>query len=919
MQAKPQPTRIVSTRIQPPSTGGRLILRSRLIDALNAGRTKRLAFIHAPAGYGKTTLAVQWQRELRGDGAVVAWLSLDADANDTVSFLAHLIEAIRRVEPALGGDLGDHLEQRSGDATRYVLAELVNQIADHGRLMAIVFDDWHVVTDPDTAGALEFLLKMGPPNLHLVVTSRTRTPAVGWLKVRDQVVEIDVAALRFDHTESAAFLTELNELTLDRADVDRLWASTDGWIAALQLATLSLRHTNDPSSLISGFSGRHHSVGDYLAENVLDGLSPNLLDFVLTTSVCDRLCADLATAVSGQPRGQAVLEELEHLDMFLIPLDDNRDWFRYHHLFAGYLRQRLARDHADRVADLHRVASAWFADRGMLGEAVTHALVAGERANAVDLVERQAMNLVEHSRMASLLGLVSKLPEHELSARPELQMAIAWANCLLQRAAGAQTALDHVRSALGSETHTTHGGDETISAMLAEADVVQACVDVYGDRIDRAADLVAPYLVDNAPVRPFLVAVSANIRTFVDIHTSDFDTAQSRQQLANPFHEGAGGPFAGVYGRCFAGLAAFAQRDLATAEKRYTEARALAQSAAGHTSHAARLSGALLGRLSYERGDIDAAETLLEECRELGAESGVADFMIATYSALPRIKVLRGDIDAALALLDEGEATASRLVLPRLTAAVDFERVRLYLAVDDVGRAEDTLARQDITTPGLTGGVATATRHYQLAMAERIACAHNDFDKAVALLTQMRAESVQARWRYAETAYSISLARVLLLKDDTDGATDLLIEALIAGSRAGLVRTILDAGPQMVKLVAGLREASRTGRWAPGQPRVSADYLSRLLAIAHADSDKAAIPVIVPDAHVGPSPEEPLSVRELEILRLLERGLSNKQIARNLGVTVNTVKWYLKGTYIKLGVASRGESVSEARRRRILS
>lgn len=904
MQAEPHPTRIVSTRIQPNSRSGRLIPRERLIDVLRTGRTKRLAFIHAPAGYGKTTLALQWRHELLGEGVTVAWLSLDVDDNDVVSFLAHLLEAIRRVDPALGGDLGEHLEQRSGDATRYVLTELVNQIADHGQPLAIVVDDWHVIGSVDTAAALDFLLKMGPSNLHVVVTSRTRTPAVGLLRVRDEVVEIDVAQLRFDHSESAAFLTELN---LARDDVNRLWSSTDGWIAALQLATLSLRHSNDPSALIAGFSGRHHSVGDYLAENVMNGLSARLLDFLLTTSVCDRLCADLATAVSGQPRGQAILEELEHLDLFLLPLDDNREWFRYHHLFAGYLRQRLQRDHGDRVAALHRIASGWFADRGMLSEAVTHALAAGDSASAVDLVERHAMNLVEHSRMASLLSLVSKLPDQEVSGRPALQMAIAWANCLLQRGSGAQTALDHVRATDGSSP-----------AMLGEADIVQACVDAYGDRIDRAADLVAPFLRKNAPVRPFLVAVAANIRTFVDIHTFDYDTAQSRQQWANVFHQGARGPFAGVYGRCFAGLAAFAQLDLATAERRYAEARAVAQNAAGHTSHAARLAGALLGRLSYERGDIDTAETLLEECHELGAESGVADFMIATYSTLPRIKVLRGDIDGALALLDEGNNTASRLALPRLAAAVDVERVRLYLAVDDVGRAEDTLARQDHTLRGVTGGVATATRHYQLEMAERILCAHNDFDKAEALLAEMRAESAEAGWRYAEVSHTISLARVLLLKDDTDGATDLLIEALTAGARAGLVRTILDAGPQMVKLVAGLREASRTGRWADGQPRVSADYLSRLLAIAHADSDKAAIPMIAPVAQDGPSAEEPLSGREVEILRLLERGLSNKQIARNLGVTVNTVKWYLKGTYIKLGVASRGESVSEARRRRIL-
>ncbi|MBB2990060.1 ATP/maltotriose-dependent transcriptional regulator MalT [Mycolicibacterium iranicum] len=911
MQAEPQPTSIISTRVQPPSGGGRLIERTRLIDLLREGRRKRLTVIHAPAGYGKTTLALQWQRELRADGVPVAWLSAADDDNDPVIFLAHLVVALQRVEPALGADLGEQLEQRSGGATRYVLAELVNHLQAYGRPLAVVIDDWHLVDSADTAAALDFLLRMAPDNLHLIVTSRTRAPAIGWLRVRDLVTEIDVTQLRFDADESAAFLTELNALVLGSDDVDRLFSSTDGWVAALQLATLSLRRSNDPSALIAGFSGRHHSVGDYLAENVLDGLPPHLLDFLLRTSVCDRLCADLATALTGEPQGQAVLEELERRDLFLRPMDADREWFRYHHLFADYLRQRLQRDRGDLVVPLHRTASAWFAGQGMLTAAVSHALAAGDSGTAVDLVEHQAMNLVEHSRMASLLALVSKLPERELTARPALQMAIAWANCLLQRGTGAQTALDHVRTALGAAE------DETSAAVLGEADIVQACVDVYGDRIDRAADLVAPYLVENAPVRPFLVAVSANIRTFVDIQTHDFATAQARQQWANAYHQRAGGPFAGVYGRCFAGLAAFAQVDLDTAERRVREARELAQNAAGAHSHAARLAGALLGKLAYERGDIDTAETLLEECHELGAESGVADFMVATYTTLPRIRVLRGDLDGAFALLDEGSDAARRLVLPRLAAALDYERVRLYLAVDDLTRAEDTLARHSTGGPTSSDGIATATHHYRLCMAERIACARNDFDKAAAIIRTMRAEAAAVRWRYAETVHTIGLARVSMLRDDVDGATDLLVQALVTGARAGLVRTIVDNGPEVQKLIAGLREATRTGRWVDAHPRVSADYLSKLLAVAHAD--RGTLRVVLPPVQHGPSPEEPLSVREIEILRLLERGLSNKQIARTLGVTINTVKWYLKGTYIKLGVASRGESVSEARRRRILS
>lgn len=913
MQPRRRPAPVVSTRLRAPALDDGLIPRERLIDILRAGRSKRLVLIHAPAGFGKTTLAAQWQRVLSADGVPVAWITLGRDDNDTGSLLGHIVEAVRRVEPTVGDGLGGLLEQESDDAERYVLAELVNQCAEYGQPLAIVLDDWHLVEDDSATAVLDFLLDAGPDNLHLIVTSRNRAPAIGRLKVGKQVHEIDATQLRFDQRESAAFLLELNALDLNRDDVHTLWSRTEGWVAALQLATLSLRNSTNPSALISDFSGRHHSIGDYLAENVLDALPPELLDFLLTTSICERLCGDLAAVISGRPRGQAILEDLEQRDLFLRPLDDNREWFRYHHLFAGYLRQRLERDHGDKIVGLHRTASAWFADHGLYSEAVTHALNAGDGPQAVDLVERQAMSLIEHSRMATLLALVNKLPKHLLRDRPNLHIAIAWANCLLQRSELAQVSLDVARACADSAP------DGTTASVLGEADVVQACIDVYGDRIDRAAELVAPYLIDNPTHRPFLVAVSANISTFVDIHNFDHDAAEARQRWANPFHESAAGPFAGVYGRCFAGLAAFARLDLISAKNRYGEALAVAERMAGEHSHVARLAGALLGRVHYEHGDIDLAETLLEDCHELGAESGVADFMIATYCTLARIKVLRGDIDEAMALLDEGIYTAQHLSMPRLSAALYSDYLRLHLAVGDIARAKDVAARSasDVTTG--RDGIAFAVGYYQRGMQARILRANNDFEGACRILAAMRDESRSVGWRYGETATTIKLAKVLYLSGETAAASDVLVPALVTASRAGLVRTVVDTGPEVLKMVAQLREATRTSRQPSGFPEVPANYLSKVLATAHADARNAAIPIISRAADRSPLPEEPLNAREVDILHLLERGLSNKQIARNLGVTINTVKWYLKSIYVKLGVGKRGESIAEARRRHILS
>ena len=294
-----------------------------------------------------------------------------------------------------------------------------------------------------------------------------------------------------------------------------------------------------------------------------------------------------------------------------------------------------------------------------------------------------------------------------------------------------------------------------------------------------------------------MVAVSANIQTFVDIHTFAYDAARSRQQRANAIHDTTIGPFAGVYGRCFAGLAAFAQLDLVAAQRLYAEALTLARGSAGQHSHAARLVGALMGRLYYERGDIDEAEKLLEECHELGAESGVADFMIATYTTLPRIKALRGDIDDALSLLEEGDQAAQQLSLPRLSAAVDYERLRLHLAVSDIARAQDLLTRRTENMAPGNDGMSMAIRHYQLRMQARILCAHEEYNAAGESLAKIAQECRAVRWRYAENSAAVELAVVLSLGGSTDAALQCVVPALLAGTRSGLARMFIDAGPKL--------------------------------------------------------------------------------------------------------------------------
>jgi LuxR family maltose regulon positive regulatory protein/serine/threonine-protein kinase PknK len=881
-----------STRLRPPTHVGNVVARRRLIEMLREGRDRQLTVIHAPAGYGKTTLAVQWLHDLSVDGATVAWLGLHGDDNVPHWFLSRLLLAVARVLPAEAQDLRDlaQLVQEGDEDTRtYVLSVLLDRIGRHDRRFVLTLDDWHVIHDPAVHRGLVQLLDFAPANLLLILTSRAlpRLP-LSRLRVRRQLTEVDADGLRFDADEAWALLVDLDGLDLDRADVAQLCDSTDGWVAALQLASLSLRGCADPKQLIRGFSGRHHAVEEYLAENVLSALPADVLDFLLDTSVCDRLCGDLAGTVSGRSDGQAMLEELVRRDLFLRPLDTERTWFRYHHLFADHLRRRLSRDRPGRARGLHARASAWFAGQDLVPEAVTHALAAGDVTTATDLVEGQAMLLVEHSRMVGLLGLVGRLPAGAADGRPGLLMAVAWANCLLHRTSAAQLALDRLQQ------------EDLPEEARSEADVVQACIDVYCDRTDRAEDLVRRSLQQAAHYRPWIVAVAANLQSFCDIQAARYQAARDRQRWARPFQDRATGPFSGVYGRCLAGMAALAQLDLDAAQEQLQDAVSLARTSAGRSSHAARLAGALLGELLYERGELAEAERLLEESRELGAESGVVDVMVDSHVLLARTRAGRGAVTEASELLGDGARTAERLGLPRLSSAVHAERVRLLISARQVREARR--AAQGLADgTHCQGGIAVALDQLRAGSWAAVLSAEGDHAAATTLLEGLVAElHARGQWR-AEVAAMVQLAAVHDRAARWRAAERTLAGALVRGLPAGLWQTFLDA--DVAAVLDRLLALVRADAWPGGLDPLDADRLVALVT-----------------AHGRPDVESAdLTGREVEVLRMLAAGRSNQQIAQSLVVTVNTVKWHLKNINVKLGAANRTEAVSLGRRSGLVS
>ena len=773
------------TKYRPPVALTSLVARDRLYDVLRAAGRRRLILINAPSGYGKTTLATQWRELLVREGVAVAWLTVDDDDNNAVWFLAHLLEAIRMIRPALAASLAQVLEEHGDDSARYVLTSLIDEIHHNNDRITLVVDDWHRVSDSHTTAALGFLLEHGCHHLQLIVTSWSHVGMpLSRLRLRDEVVEVDCDALRFDADEAGSLLYDVGGLALSGADVHALTASTDGWAAGLRLATLFLHGGADAASLLSR-CGTNDVIDEFLGENVLDTLEPEIADFMLATSITERTCAGLASALSEQPRGLAMLEEVAHRGLFLQRIDDDPDWFRYHQLFAEFLRRRLARDQPERSQQLHRTAAAWFAEQGDLNEAVNHALAAGDSTLAADLVEQNETRLLEQSKMTTLIEITKKLPPKMLASRARLQLVIAWANILLQRRAPANAALNRFEAALGSAELT----DASRADLRVEANVLRGVADIFADRSDRVDSLVAEAFSRPDSFHPRVPGVAGNIAAFAAIYRFEFDNARRFLQWAVPYHD-LMGPFAGVYAHSFGGLAAKFELDIPTARREFREAFEIGVRVGSH-SHAARLAGALLGELLYEAGELDEAAHLLEMGYGLGSEGGGVDYLAARYVASAKVKAAQGDLSAAADRLDAGMKAAEHLRLPRLAAAINNERIRLGMSVAPAVaarlRSVRSIPRHD--------GIATITAELDEESAVRLLSAGGsaeEQDQAVRRAGELVAGIDAARRPLAALRAQLLLAETLAR---TGRSADAAIPAIARRcEEVGLPRLLVDAG-----------------------------------------------------------------------------------------------------------------------------
>src|SRR3954447_6841501 len=894
---------VLTTKVHVPVSRRALVARPRLIEHLTsiAPSLPRLVLISAPAGSGKTTLLSQWLTTGVTPAIRVAWLSLDEADNDLRRFLTHVVMALKVGVPIAVNDLEALLESGGEPPVDTLLRGLVNDLDEVDGITVLALDDYHVIDDARVHSAVAFLLDHLPPQATIAMTTRADPPLpLPRLRARAELVEVRGTDLRFTPDEADAFLNHVMGLGLSPEQVAALDTRTEGWAAGLQLAGLSMRGHDRPAEFVDAFTGSHRFVLDYLVEEVLSHQPEDVRRFLLDTAVLDRMTGPLCDALTGSSDGQTRLELLDRANLFVIPLDDHREWFRYHHLFADTLRARLAAEHPDRARDLHRAASSWYAEHGLLEEAIAHASAGSDADTAADLIEAVLPEARRLRRDRLLAGWLRDLPDDVIRQRPVLSTQSAWMSLVARDLARLEARLcdaERALAAMPEGNRVAPGADDAIRTLPA---------------------WIAIFRASAAQARGDPAATSEHARAALE--------------LATPEDHFARGGAAG-----FLGLAAWAEGDLEVAVDTFGQAVTSLSAAGnladelgstvvladmwqarGRPAKARRLyeqaletaeehpgvplatTGDLhvgLADVLREGGDLDAAEHHLQASRALGEAASLPENRHRWHLARAGLLRAHGNLDGAVAEL----ARAASLYLPGFfpdVRPIPAAIARIRIAQGRLDDAWDWAHEHRVT---LVDDLTYLTEYNDLTLARLLIAQHRvvgdptSVNDALSLLGRLLAGAEQAG-----RGGSVVDARLLnALAHDARGqrqeALAQLDQALTQAVPAGYVRQFLDEGAPMELLLHAAEQRPGTGDLAQAVLRAGRGATPR----------EAARPVATP------APEG-LSERELEVLPLLATSLTGPEIAQQLFMSVNTFRTHSRHIFTKLDVKTRRSAVLRA-------
>jgi len=910
------PTPLLATKLYVPPPRSKAVIRRRLIERLNEGLSsgRKLTLISASAGFGKTTLVSEW---IAGCERPVAWLSLDEGDNDITRFLTYLITALQTIAANIGKEVLGALQSPQPPPIESILTALINEITNvpdnpstgSGQGFILVLDDYHIIDSKPVDNALTFLLEHLPSQMHLVIATREDPHLpLSRLRVRGQLTELRAADLRFTPSEAAEFLNQVMGLNLSAEDIASLENRTEGWIASLQLAALSMQGHQDATSFIKSFSGSHHFVLDYLVEEVLGQQSESIQTFLLRTSILDRLCAPLCDAVLGTPSasGQETLEYLEHANLFIVPLDNERRWYRYHHLFADVLRMHLMAEQPDQGSALHRRASEWYEHNGSTDNAICHALAAEDFERAATLIEVAEPEIRRSRQGATVreLGWLKALPDELVHFRPVLSVAYAFALFGSGELGGVEPRLRDAERWLDTTADTAgmvvvdEEEFRRLPGMIALLRAAQALA--RGDMPETAKN--ARRVLDLAPEDAHLMLGGAASQLGLVAWTSgDLDTARrmTADGMANVRR-------AGYISSAIGGAIVLA--DIQIAQGRLHEAMTTYERALQWATEpgAPVLRGAAdmyvgMSALHREHNDLKTATQHLLTSQALGELAGMPQNPYRWCAAMASIREAQGDLDGALGLLNQAERLYDGNFSPNVRP-VATRKTRAWVAQGRLGEALGWVCEQGLSVENELSYLHEFD-HITLA---RVLLARYQSDRAdgsisgvVGLLERLLKAAEEGGRKGSGIEILVLQALAYHAQGDLPAALLPLKRALALAEPEGYIRMFLDEGSSMMEL---LHEASAR--------EIMPDYTDKLLAAFEAEKQKSEDK---PDLSPIQPLIDPLSQRELKILQLIAQGLSNREIGERLFLALDTIKGHNRKIFDKLQVQSRTEAIARAR------